>query len=68
MSAAPIVALTDVRIRAIDQASRKKSAMRVRACPRGTPALRSISSINQLGSLPHREPIDGTEVTERTTA
>ena len=68
MSAAPIVALADVRIRAIDQASRKKSEMRARACPRGTPALRTITNINQLGSLPHREPIDGTEVTERTTA
>jgi len=68
MSAAAIVALTDVRISAIGRASRKKFETRARACPRGTPALRSISSINQLGSLPHREPIDGTEVTERTTA
>ena len=68
MSAAPIVALTDARIRAIDQASRKKSEMRARACPGGTSALRSITKFNQLGSLPQREPIDGTEVTERTTA
>jgi hypothetical protein len=48
MNAARIVALTDIRIRAIDQASRKKSEMRARAraCPCGTPALRSNSKIN----------------------
>ena len=46
MSAAAIVALTDVRIRAIDQASHKQSEMRAHACPRGTPALRSITNIN----------------------
>ena len=46
MSAARIVALADVRVRAIDQASRETSEMRTRACPCGTPALRSNSKIN----------------------
>jgi hypothetical protein len=67
MSAAAIVALTDVRIRAIDQASHQKSEMRTRACPRGTTAAAQHHQY-QRGSLPHRESIDGTEVTERTTA
>ena len=67
MNAARIVALTDVRIRAIDQASRKESEMRARACPARHDGAAQHHR-NQRGSLPHREPIDGTEVTERTTA
>ena len=46
MSDAPIVALTDIRARAIDQAFHKKNEMRARACQYGTPALRRISKIS----------------------
>jgi hypothetical protein len=48
MSAAPIVALTDIRVRAIDQVSHEKPEMRVRACPRGTPALRCITGVSMV--------------------
>jgi hypothetical protein len=83
MSAAPIAALIDIRVRAIDQAPNEKNKMRARARKGGTPTLRSVTDVNmvedgpdttrsaaerrhQHGSLRHREPIDGTEVTERT--
>jgi hypothetical protein len=46
MSAARIVTLADVRVCAIDQASRETSEMRTRACPCGKPAPRSITKIN----------------------
>ena len=66
MSAARIVALADVRVRAIEQVSHKKSAMRARLPVRHAGAAQRFR--NQRGSLPHREPIDGTEMTERTAA
>ena len=50
MSAAPIVALTDIRVRATGQASHKKNEMCTRACPRGTPALRGITEIGLAGN------------------
>jgi hypothetical protein len=69
MSAAPIV-LTDLRLRAIDQAPHQKIELPARACLSGSLAVRSTTASEaerrfQRGSR-HREPIDGTEVTERT--
>jgi hypothetical protein len=70
MSAAPIV-LTDIRICAIDQAPHQKIELPARACLSGSLALRSTTASEaerrfQNGSRRHRQPIDGTEVTERT--
>jgi hypothetical protein len=48
MSAAPIVALPDIRVRAIDQASHEKPEMRARACQRGTPALHDITCVSMV--------------------
>ena len=45
MSAARIVALTDIRLRAIDRAPHEKIAMPARARQSGTPALRSITDV-----------------------
>ena len=57
MSAAPIVALTDIRVRAIDQASHEKPEMRVRACQRGTPALCGITGVSMVeNGLAQRAP------------
>ena len=50
MSAAPIVALTDIRVRATGKASHKKNEMRARACPRGTPAPRGITGVGVGGN------------------
>ena len=50
MSAAPIVALTDIRVRATGQASHKKNEIRARACPRGTPGLCGITEIGVAGN------------------
>jgi hypothetical protein len=69
MSAAPIV-LTDLRIRAIDQAPHQKIELPARACLSGRWRCGTTASEAerrfQRGSRRHREPIDGTEVTERT--
>ena len=48
MSAAPIVALTDTRVRAIAQASPEKNKKHARTCQYGTPALRGIIEINMV--------------------
>ena len=45
MSAARIVALTDIRVCAIDQAPNEKPEMPARARQSGTPALRSITDV-----------------------
>ena len=46
MSAARTVALTDIRVRAIDQAPNEKTTMPARARQSGTPALRSITDVS----------------------
>jgi len=43
MNAARTVALTDIRVRAIDQAPNEKPAMPVRARQSGAPALRRVT-------------------------
>jgi pilus assembly protein CpaB len=48
MSAARIVALTDIRVRAIGQAPNEKPEMRARQS--GTPALRSIADVGMAGN------------------
>jgi hypothetical protein len=46
MSAAPIVALADIRVHAIAQASPEKNQIRARGCQHGTPVPRGITEIS----------------------
>jgi len=48
MSAARFVALTDIRVRAIDRAPNEKNEMRDRDRQSGTPALRSITDVSMV--------------------
>jgi len=54
MSAARIAALTDIRVRAIEQAPNEKPAMPARARQSGTPALRSITNVGMTGNSSQR--------------